>query len=363
MLLRAAALVTLPYLLITYFVRLRILVAIAGTIFLTFRAPWQVSARRLLWSSAYLRWTFYRVFALLTGTTYNTAPTLKELSQATTTASVTDVKEAEPEIVRATPARFLFTVHENQRWWMGLDWTSALLPGERPSWCAPGLQPTPPPAAFALPPPTVVLLPATKRDGTPDPEHRIKRTAHWKWDEPEWRLGIRAHGAGSATRVERAPPALVEEKETVSAGIASSGSRLFAKMREASISERPANVPQNGTERAHPKEGSHGQTGSDAHGDEDLETDADGWIYADNKWESPSGHGGMGKYTRFRRWTRVALLTEEVERVGPGETGVVRRESAEIASPISETGRLSMDNDTSQVLRQRLKAAAAKGHT
>jgi hypothetical protein len=28
-----------------------------------------------------------------------------------------------------------FTVFENQRWWVGLDWTHALLPGERASWC------------------------------------------------------------------------------------------------------------------------------------------------------------------------------------------------------------------------------------
>ena len=27
-----------------------------------------------------------------------------------------------------------FTVFENQRWWVGLDWTHALLPGERASW-------------------------------------------------------------------------------------------------------------------------------------------------------------------------------------------------------------------------------------
>jgi hypothetical protein len=32
------------------------------------------------------------------------------------------------------PIYFKFELHENQRWWMGLDWTSALLPQERPSW-------------------------------------------------------------------------------------------------------------------------------------------------------------------------------------------------------------------------------------
>lgn len=32
----------------------------------------------------------------------------------------------------------------------------------------------------------------------------------------------------------------------------------------------------------------------------------------------------MGKYTRFRRWTRIAVLSETVELVGPGELGILR---------------------------------------
>jgi len=30
------------------------------------------------------------------------------------------------------------------------------------------------------------------------------------------------------------------------------------------------------------------------------------------------------QYTRYRRWTRVAVLTETTERVGPGPTGILR---------------------------------------
>lgn len=30
------------------------------------------------------------------------------------------------------------------------------------------------------------------------------------------------------------------------------------------------------------------------------------------------------QYTRYRRWTRIAVLTETTERVGPGPTGVLR---------------------------------------
>lgn len=52
--------------------------------------------------------------------------------------AVSDKQEAdaadEAEEKAGEPIYFKFEVHENQRWWMGLDWTSALLPQERPSW-------------------------------------------------------------------------------------------------------------------------------------------------------------------------------------------------------------------------------------
>lgn len=43
-------------------------------------------------------------------------------------------EEDEDDEKTENPIYFRFEVHENQRWWMGLDWTSALLPQERPSW-------------------------------------------------------------------------------------------------------------------------------------------------------------------------------------------------------------------------------------
>jgi len=60
-------------------------------------------------------------------------------------------------------------------------------------------------------------------------------------------------------------------------------------------------------------------------------TDPDGWTFGDNKWENTSDKGGMGKYTRTRRWTRIAVLREETEEVGPGIMGVVRAPPAQPA--------------------------------
>lgn len=50
-------------------------------------------------------------------------------------ASAIDEEDEDGESTKTeNPIYFRFEVHENQRWWMGLDWTSALLPQERPSW-------------------------------------------------------------------------------------------------------------------------------------------------------------------------------------------------------------------------------------
>jgi len=110
-------------------------------------------------------------------------------------------------------------------------------------------------------------------------------------------------------------------------------------------------------------------------GEEEIDTDPDGWIYGDNKWEGASAKGGLGKYTRYRRWTRVAVLSETVESVDGGEVGVVRpvnHSELEIvtppsnshlplptleASPSNSLSSESPKDGTRGLLRQRLKAA------
>lgn len=49
-------------------------------------------------------------------------------------SAIADDDDEEEDGKVENPIYFRFEVHENQRWWMGLDWTSALLPQERPSW-------------------------------------------------------------------------------------------------------------------------------------------------------------------------------------------------------------------------------------
>ncbi len=168
-----------------------------------------------------MRWAVYHSWAELTGIPI-TSPIPMQPVDATVAA-----RSANATVTARV--QFAFIVYENQRWWMGLDWTAALLPGERPSWCSASQAALPPPAVFALPAPTTAFLPV---DGAPNA--REQRRATWAWAEPEWRVVVRRDGEPSTDAVEAA---------------------------------------ENTAE----------------------ETDADGWVYGDNKWESHSGKGGLGK--------------------------------------------------------------------
>ncbi|KAI0666562.1 integral peroxisomal membrane peroxin-domain-containing protein [Trametes maxima] len=313
-LLRVFSVLYIPYLLLTYLVRLRILLAISGTILLTWRSRWAAVVRRGLWRSAHLRWASYRAWSKLSG---QPLPPITLSPQSRSEAELANLaSSSQTPSSPGTSIRFLFTIYENQRWWMGLDWTAALLPGERPSWCSASQQPAAPPSAFALPAPTTAYTLAA------DGKRRLKRTAQWRWEEPEWRVVLRREGAGTS-RVERPLPSAKEES-SAAAG-ASKLLKAAGKMRQPSLDSTDRLGEKDGEKAAE-----HGSEHADpvGHGDAEEEpfTDPDGWVYADNKWEGASSKGGMGKYTRYRRWTRVAVLTETVELVEPGELGIQRAE-------------------------------------
>jgi len=305
-LLRVSALLYIPYLILTYLVRLRILIAIAGTLALTWRARWAALIRRGLWRSAWIRWGTYHLWSRLSGL---------PLPPRTHSPQTLVAKFAETEKSAKTnqQIRFLFTVYENQRWWMGLDWTAALLPGERPSWCSGSQLPVAPPSAFTLPSSTTVYMTEGKT--------RMKRTATWKWEEEEWRVLVCKEGGGGLTRIERPVP----KGDDLAAGAGANRIlKAAGKMSRASISGAEGEDSELGGGGRVERTGSVGNTTGvkAAEVDEEVFTDVDGWVYGDNKWEHGSSKGGMGKYTRYRRWTRIAVLSETIEPVGPGDVGV-----------------------------------------
>ncbi|GJJ08777.1 hypothetical protein Clacol_002996 [Clathrus columnatus] len=294
---RISAILYIPYIIIYYLVPLPVIVGIVGTFVLSYRAPWAQAIYTVLSRSAYVRWAVTRLWNTITG--------YPATSGIVSIASIGKKKVSRtPQPV--PPVRFLFTVLECQRWWVGLDWTAALLPGERPSWCTVSYQAISPPSVFVLPPSTSVYLPA--QNGK-----RIKHIATWRWAEPEWGVLVNKDATG-VKRVEKQPPGVMED-----GGEDNGSSRLrraatMLKERTSAISSAPEKDKKEG-------ESSPPAAIPDV---EETPTDMDGWVYGDNKWEALSGRGGMGKYTRFRRWTRVAILEENIEEVGPGPLGLVK---------------------------------------
>ncbi|KAG1724093.1 integral peroxisomal membrane peroxin-domain-containing protein [Suillus paluster] len=310
--LRVLAFTYLPYLILTSFVGLRVCIAICGTLFMIHRAHWARHVRASITRSAHVRWAFYRLYSFVSGVPLPppASPSPLEASTKIRPASVLADDTPKP----SPPLRFLFTVYENQRWWMALDWTAALLPNERPSWCSSSLTPLPPPSAFPLPASTTAYV-AVGKNG------RAKRVARWTWEEPEWRVVVRKEGQEGVWRVEKTPP---KDKDGPDESTGTAARMLRAARGRDNVissSSGPAESP----ERIGEQHSS--DPFLDPAAEDEVVTDPEGWLYGDNKWEGASSKGGMGKYTRFRRWTRIAVLTEIIELVGPGELGVLRDSS------------------------------------
>ncbi|KAL0956091.1 hypothetical protein HGRIS_002259 [Hohenbuehelia grisea] len=299
---RAAILLYLPYLILMRFVRTDIILGIVGTLILTQRATWATTLRGAVFRSAHIRVALYRAHDFLTGNTNEFAATAHSRAASDSTPT--------------TSLRFLFTIYENQRWWVGLDWTAALLPAERPSWSSANLQPAAPPAAFTLPDDTTVIIPAPSKA---HPRAFTRRTATWRWDEPEWRVTVR-RSPDAVARVERPLPALKDESSSPTTSI--SMSRLVKFRDSISVSSSTSqDMPQEHNAGGDGIE--HAGISSDADETDPL-TDIDGWVYGDNKWEGQGPKGGLGKYTRFRRWTRIAVVEETVQYTEDGDIDAAR---------------------------------------
>ncbi|KDQ27867.1 hypothetical protein PLEOSDRAFT_1065207 [Pleurotus ostreatus PC15] len=308
------------YVVATFIVPINILAAIFGSLFITHRSRWSCTLRSTLWKSAYIRFAAYRLGAFITGTSIPSSPSLVSVTTMTN-----------PKAPGAQPSaslRFLFTIQENQRWWMGLDWTAALLPSERPSWSTTSLLPIAPPASFSLPEDTisVIELPDNggKGKGMKGKKRVLKRTAKWRWDEAEWKILVRREDKDDKVERVDCPLPIVKEEMEQQSQIATSSSLnsiVSASNASGSTTTRQSNTSEPSSSASSP---SIPPTSSP----QIPHTDPSGWIYTDNKWESPpsSTHkGGLGKFTRCRIWGRVAVCEEWVEEEYVNEEDVTKK--------------------------------------
>lgn len=178
------------YILLTFFVPLRLIFLFVGSVGILWHAPFFDTLRTSLWRSAAVRWLVRLVGGLVTGllsgqqrsqvkkewgrtgsgvgvpgfigdflnrghgtarakradSTASNSSTVVELNAAGQKKDGRGSEVAVPSGAEGASAangaaaggeagvQVTFTVFENQRWWVGLDWTHALLPGERASW-------------------------------------------------------------------------------------------------------------------------------------------------------------------------------------------------------------------------------------
>ncbi|KAG8767264.1 hypothetical protein FRC12_006365 [Ceratobasidium sp. 428] len=330
---RATAILYIPYLLTTWLVPLPVIFGLAGTVILTLRAPWT----RVLWShvseNGWTRWVWRRVWAFLTGQpvvvpgsafTLQASPVSATGSTSTSGIGKSGVvvkKNTTSSTLQPAKLRFRFDILENQRWWVGIDWSSALLPNERTSWCspAPHLAPLSPPITFTLPGPSSHI----------DKTLKIRRRAFWRWDDPEWTVLVKTSHEGHHSRVHLPLPDVSSDSE----GRLAKGLKLVGDNLPEGVN---GSVGRRSIETVGDDE-SHEAPTSPSSLLKDPLTDSDGWVYADNKWEGPSPKGGLGKYTRYRIWSRCAVLIEEIEDLDDEELATATetpKSPAEIIPPV-----------------------------
>jgi hypothetical protein len=272
-------------------------------------------------------------------------------------------EEHAPADKAGNPIYFRFEVFENQRWWMGLDWTSALLPQERPSWCDVHSLPVSPPMAFTLPASSSIDVPAPT---DAEPRAHVRRTATWRWLDDDWNVFKNTGDEKTSTTTSR--PQAFKDEDAVSinstsgsikqqrrtsgllgtspdsadthARAPSMAEAAFAKglVRLKSVAPNLSSTP-SVTSPVKPSPPQRNRTSSEASNDtaapvavEDIlagaapgpqgqaadrsePTDNDGWVYGDNKWENMGNKGGLGKVsskTTFPELVLVLLLTRSL---------------------------------------------------
>ncbi|GAB1520205.1 hypothetical protein RhiTH_003278 [Rhizoctonia solani] len=302
--LRATAILYVPYLALTYLISLPVIFGLLGTIVLTARSPWMSVLRTLVSESGWVKWAWRRIWAFLTGQPVVVPGSGFSIQEKPVVLPPKLGKTINiSQSLQPSRLRFRFDILENQRWWVGIDWSSALLPNERTSWCSP------PPHLAPLSPPITFTLPS--RTSHVDKILKIRRNAFWRWDDPEWTVMVKTSADSHASRVQLPLPDPSSDTEgRLAKGLKRVGENLPESVAGSSYSRRTIDSGDDDDEKP---------PLSPLSGTKDSLTDPDGWIYADNKWEMPSPKGGLGKYTRYRVWTRCAILIEEIEELDESE--------------------------------------------
>ncbi|KAF8931800.1 integral peroxisomal membrane peroxin-domain-containing protein [Dissophora ornata] len=200
MVLVLAVMTYVPWLILTYLVPMRFIIAIVGSVAICWRAPWFA----VLWAVMMKLQLFSPLLQLIPYWPFR--PELASTYRKKRRFSVKDIisraigqrKKADPEAYKTSTGYdieedhatmyYKFVLYENQRWWLGLDWTPMMLPNDRAPWTDDHLEPTQSKSSFQLPPPHVA------HEAIPgQPNKVLRKSQEWRWLDPHWRLKLGAN--------------------------------------------------------------------------------------------------------------------------------------------------------------------------
>lgn len=183
---------------------------------------------------------------------------------------------------------------------------------------------------------------------------KVRRTAIWRWEDPEWRVLVHTEGHKLA-RVERPLPSL--DGDAPKNALAAKAAKTVQKEKEKSASGN--------------KDGGDGDQGDDhqqheedSPPQEDIFTDRDGWVFGDNKWEVCSPKAGMGKVRLSSAQMRqTAHFSSSIQDIADGrESQLLRNESRIFLTTTKSLHRPPVDERVpSLFLRRRALSRLAQG--
>ncbi|KAG0345891.1 peroxisome- protein [Podila humilis] len=193
----------IPWLLLTFFVPMRYILVVVGTIAICWRAPWF----GVLWAVTMKLQAFSPLLQLIPywplkpEVPHSSYQKKKRFSvkdiisraigqrkkddaagysvQSYKTSTGYDIEEDHATMY------YKFVLYENQRWWLGIEWTPMMLPNDRAPWTDDHLEPTQSKSAFQLPPPHIA------HEAIPGQQNKVlRKSQEWRWLDPHWRLKL-----------------------------------------------------------------------------------------------------------------------------------------------------------------------------
>ncbi|KAG0302147.1 peroxisome- protein [Dissophora globulifera] len=188
-----------PWLILNFFIPMRFILAVVGSVAICWRAPWFA----ILWAVGMKLQAFTPLLQLIpfwprpeVTATYRKKKrfSVKDIISRAIGQRKKDDSEGYQTYKTSTgydieedhaTMYYKFVLYENQRWWLGLEWTPMMLPNDRAPWTDDHLEPTQSKSSFQLPPPHVAHEAIAGQ-----PNKVLRKSQEWRWLDPHWRLKL-----------------------------------------------------------------------------------------------------------------------------------------------------------------------------